>query len=329
MYTISFFIIVLTLLFLVGMLSKPLDENLATFCLPFNYTNVLRGLAMIMIIYGHICGRYHESVWFSPLACTGVALFLILSGFGNNESYLKKGMFPFTKILKIMIPYWLVIIVTTMIEYDHISWHSFLMDITFIRTSYWFVGYIIIWYLTYWAAVSYFYKYRWCVFCIIAFFSFVFLKPLESEQSLSFITGIYLSEQKGRIYAMKNKRLNIMALGLFAFATIFLVVKQMPVVRNNELLMSITQLMIKLPYAMSLIFGLRYIQWIKYNKLLLLIAPITYELYLCHMPLLKIINPPLSVGSTSYLTFAVVISSILLAILLKKLVKNVFIKLNL
>lgn len=329
MYTISLFIIVLTLLFFVGVFSMSLDDNLSTFSLPFSYTNVLRGLAMIMIIYGHICGRYHESVWFSPFACTGVALFLVLSGYGNNESFLKKGKFPFAKVLKIMIPYWFVIIVSSMINYNQISWNSFLMDITFIRTSYWFVSYIIIWYLTYWIAISYFYKYRWCVFFVIALFSFVFLKPLESEQSLSFIMGIYLSEHKDRIFAIKNKCLNIMAVGLFVFATLFLIVKQMPVIRNNELLMSITQLMIKLPYALSLIIGLRYIRWIKNNKLLLLIAPITYELYLCHMPLLKIINPPLSIINTGCLTLVVIVLSTIIAFVLKKIVKNVFVKLDL
>lgn len=58
-----------------------------------NYTNVLRGLAMVMIMFGHVGGAYEESVWFSPLPAVGVALFLMLSGYGNNESYLNKRVF--------------------------------------------------------------------------------------------------------------------------------------------------------------------------------------------------------------------------------------------
>lgn len=53
------------------------------FSLDRNYTNILRGLAMAFIMLQHSIGGP-----FSVMP--GVAIFIFLSGFGNNESFLKK-----------------------------------------------------------------------------------------------------------------------------------------------------------------------------------------------------------------------------------------------
>lgn len=91
MYTIIlFFSIFLLLLHTANWKQK---ESETKFQLDRTYTNVLRGLAMVLIMFGHVGGEYAESVWFSPLPGVGVALFLMLSGYGNNESFLAKRTF--------------------------------------------------------------------------------------------------------------------------------------------------------------------------------------------------------------------------------------------
>ena len=90
MNTIILFIFIFLILLISGFKERCESGTNIITALPKDYTNALRGLAIIMIMYGHVCGRYHESVWFSPFACTGVALFLFLSGYGNNESFIKK-----------------------------------------------------------------------------------------------------------------------------------------------------------------------------------------------------------------------------------------------
>lgn len=59
--------------------------------LGFNYTNCLRGIAILLIMSGHIVGTMGFR-YINPFGGTGVALFLFLSGFGCNESYKHKGL---------------------------------------------------------------------------------------------------------------------------------------------------------------------------------------------------------------------------------------------
>lgn len=317
MYTIAFFIIINFALFIVGF---PTRNSFVTIDgkLPRNYTDCLRGLAMILIIFGHICGRYHESVWFSPFACTGVALFLLLSGYGNNESFYARKVFPISKILKIAIPYLLFYFVLVLLKSGRIDHTNIVHNITFIKTDYWFVGYLFKWYFIYWLVVNYLYKYRWIVFILFSLFSFAFLSPLESEQSLSFIAGVFLSEHKESILSTKNKSLFHSALILFVLATTALAIKQLPIIRNNDIALRFVQLLIKLPYAWCIIVFLRFISWLRLNPVLVSIAPITYELYLVHMALLDLIDKS-STARVMISTTLFIVLSIVLALVFKKI----------
>lgn len=58
--------------------------------LDFDFTNAVRGIAMLLIVIGHISGTM-GTVVFSPIACVGVSLFLFVSGYGLNESYKNGG----------------------------------------------------------------------------------------------------------------------------------------------------------------------------------------------------------------------------------------------
>lgn len=88
MYTILLFILVSIILLFVG--AKFESTKIILFDLSRSYTNILRGIAMVLIMSGHVAGVYSESIWWSPLPTIGVTLFLLLSGYGNNESYINK-----------------------------------------------------------------------------------------------------------------------------------------------------------------------------------------------------------------------------------------------
>lgn len=60
-----------------------------------NNTQIIKGLAMIMILTQHICGNWTNI--FTPFGGIGVALFLFFSGFGLNQSYKKNGIKSFWK----------------------------------------------------------------------------------------------------------------------------------------------------------------------------------------------------------------------------------------
>lgn len=53
------------------------------------HTNIFRGLAAFIIVFQHVGGGFGTRV-FTPLGGTGVAMFLIASGYGLNESYKRR-----------------------------------------------------------------------------------------------------------------------------------------------------------------------------------------------------------------------------------------------
>lgn len=59
--------------------------------LSFNTSTILRGIAILLVILQHLGGSFGTNL-LTPLGGTGVAIFLVLSGFGLNESFKKKGL---------------------------------------------------------------------------------------------------------------------------------------------------------------------------------------------------------------------------------------------
>lgn len=106
-------------------------------------TTAIKGIAILLIVICHV-GQFGFHIrMFVPLGGIGVAVFLILSGFGLMESYTKYGLKDFWKkrVLRLLIPYF--IWCAAYCSYLMISNKT--LDLDEIR--YWFIEYIIIWYL--------------------------------------------------------------------------------------------------------------------------------------------------------------------------------------
>lgn len=56
-----------------------------------SHTNICRGVAAIIIVFQHVAGGFGVR-YLTPLGGIGVAIFLILSGYGLNESFKRKGI---------------------------------------------------------------------------------------------------------------------------------------------------------------------------------------------------------------------------------------------
>lgn len=60
-----------------------------------DHTTIAKGLAMFCVMLCHYMGHFGGGVtYFTPLGGTGVAAFLILSGYGLNESWKKRSTIP-------------------------------------------------------------------------------------------------------------------------------------------------------------------------------------------------------------------------------------------
>lgn len=260
--------------------------------LPFEYTNILRGLAIMMIMVGHISGTM-GTVVLSPFGGTGVALFLFISGFGINESWKKSKATKYwtKKVKRVFIPYFITITILVIIK-KHMLIYDYALDILGIKTSYWYIGFLLKWYLIFWISAKYFFSHRMPIMCICSIFFLFILPNIEAEQSFSFIAGVLVSENASTITGMSRKR--ILSIGLIAlvFGTIFLAIKQSPLIRAHidDFIYNIVQLFIKLPYAISIMCVVWSFPTILQSRFLRLSGAISYELYLVHMPFFGMVN---------------------------------------
>lgn len=126
-------------------------------------TTYAKGIAIIFVIAGHLsltnCGINSP---FSYLGAYGVAIFLMLSGYGLIKSYQTNGLKDFFKkrFLKMYVPYsiitvvWMAVLVILLKE--NLSMTVMLKNILAIDTtnavepSMWYITYILIWYLLFW-----------------------------------------------------------------------------------------------------------------------------------------------------------------------------------
>lgn len=163
------------------------------------------------------------------------------------------------------------------------------------------------WYVAYWFAINFAYRFRWMLFAAFGILSLVLLPSLQIEQALSFPCGIWLSEHKEWLAEKSRKWFMAVACLLFFVGTVTLGFKQTGAVRAHMEYAPYIDLFTKLPYALVAVIILRPIRILKNHRLLVFMGGITYELYLVHMQCLRLIetSTPLSTLLTTILFFAI------------------------
>jgi len=127
--------------------------------LKMEYSEELKGLAIIFVIFGHLCGmKFFDIDNANPIAATGVAIFLFLSGFGLMKSYMKKGIdsnFLYRRVKKVIIPYWIVTIIWIFVDevFGGIRYNfkNIAMSLVGFKSpidsTMWFISYILMFYV--------------------------------------------------------------------------------------------------------------------------------------------------------------------------------------
>jgi len=301
--------IILFFLFFILFNGKP--EKKITF-MSIEYTSFLRGLAIILIILSHSVGHTGVRI-FTPLGGIGVALFLLLSGYGLTESYKKNRLSGFwkKKLLRIWLPYFLFIILLVIIrnDYKYVLTVDFFLDVLCLKTSFWFIGFLVWNYILFWIVFRFniLRKYHIIPFIIFAIYIFVFQKQTMAEQSISFYLGVCLSlyiENVRRFIANKQNIFVWLILCILFIAVFILGIKQIPLIRSHEgenIYFHAINLVVKLGFCLFLLFGFapflqdyyleKKINNLKIEKLignrfLILCSKISLELYLIHYALL-------------------------------------------
>ncbi len=254
-------------------------------------TSVIKGLAILLVVCCHYMGSFGNGVvFFTPLGGIGVAIFLVLSGYGLNESWNKKEV-PYKgwwrkRIVTVVFPYFVIQCLLYWPFHTFSVW-DFVLDVLFIKPKYahgWYLSNLIMWYAIFYIVrrITLINKYRIHVFLIISIISFLLLSEIRAEQSLSFFTGVFLSEHKNDLrikkwFQWKGGSILIL-IGAFALG-----VKQFDLIRSGpQIIFNLIQLMIKLPCGL----GIMLIIWELGKHMNLrffnLIGIVSYEIYITH-----------------------------------------------
>ena len=183
----------------------------------YNFTNSLRGIAMILIVVGHF--NYYvlpnrNLLFIGYLGQIAVPSFLLLSGFAISESYKKNQLkFFFEKrFLRVYTP--LILATALMISidsafqqkniYDLWSYIKIISGFKTIDRNYWFLHFLFFWYFIFFIVFTAISQ-RKRALCLFggALFPFIFTSfggPAISA-SLAFPAGVVISLHKKKIYS--------------------------------------------------------------------------------------------------------------------------------
>ncbi|MBD3589236.1 acyltransferase [Bacteroides sp. GM023] len=292
-------------------LSHNSDELLAR-----KNTDVYRGWAILIIMIGHISGCWN---WVG-LGGMGVAMFLLLSGYGLHESYKKCGIEGFwkKKLLRIVFPYVVFRIIWMMVDGD-MSLHRWQSIVDCANSSFWYIDYLVRCYVAFWVACLLDkWHIKYVVLIVFALYSFFGLSILCGQQALSFIVGIVLSDNANKVSDVKNKGW-VMAMSIsVVLGLVALVIKHHPMIYDNGGVMFVAMLLVQnFTLAITFIIALYFTRrWVG-GQLITLFGALSLELYIIHMRLLK----PM-VGDSVWQGLAMMITTTLLAYAFKKMTQQ-------
>jgi|GEM_PF-2941247 len=240
----------------------------------------------------------------------------MLSGYGLSESYKSKGLNKFwnKKISRVLLPYAIVITLLVLFRRYDIDLIDYILEITGVKTSYWYIGYQIKWYLVFFITMTFVPNRNVLVFAIVSVLMFLTLGSLEIEQSPSFLCGIVASKYKNHLTNL-NRRAVCLQLAAFAFIGIsFLAIKQLPFIREQfgSLLYSFIQMIHNIAFALCVLAIVSIIPAIRQSTFLLFCGIISYEIYLVHFPFYSYVDGNI-LKALSLISISIVISALFFA----------------
>ena len=162
-------------------------------------TDAIRGVLSLGIVVFHVILSQNVSPIFNLWGGLFVAIFLILSGYGINESYKKNGLEGYwqKKYNKIILPLFIFVCSYNFVWQEG-SLQNCIEELLYIKPTFWFVFHLLKCYFFYWVVMRFVRdEWRSLVFVIGAFICLNTMPHglnLEPEQSFSFLTGVFLSK---------------------------------------------------------------------------------------------------------------------------------------
>lgn len=193
------------------------------------------------------------------------------------------------KITRVLLPYAIIISIFAISPipiWKEQTIGSYLLDITGLFTSYWYIGFLIKAYFVYWITSLLCKRYQTAFFLIYAAFVLVMFRNTEAEQALSFPLGMLASKHIDYIRLISKQKIKAGLTVCFIVGFLFLFLKQVPSVRQYETywFFHLVQLLIKLPLAIGFIAASAFFPRLCAHAITQFIGKISYEMYLLQMP---------------------------------------------
>jgi len=256
--------------------------------LSVNATMQIKGLAIIFVILGHLHIVENAGAW-------GVAMFLVVSGFGLTQSYNKNGLNCYftKKINKILLPYSLVTVVWLLINYFILDKNYGYLKILLlvlgldlkssIDSTMWYISFILLWYMVFYIAFKLMknkitrltfiliYSILFYMFVSKAFSPYVASEHYVFEFPIGVVLGMYCTSINKLINKCSNLFLAVVDIGC-----LIIFVKFMGQYSNIFLNVICMNLIVIVCIITFILFD----KYRKKSKVLTLIGSLSYEIYL-------------------------------------------------
>lgn len=203
-------------------------------------TQGLRGIAALTIVFFHVVWGYGISPLLNMWGAFFVTIFIILSGYGLEESFRTRGLDGFwrKRVEKVVLPvaffvcaynYLFPYILPDDPLFEGSAMRKCLDELLFFSPRFWYVFFILKWYFVYWISTRFMgERSRWIFFLICALLCLNMPSPaghLEAEQSFSFLAGVLLSRKKAWLCSFTQKKVWQWVAILFFIGFLCLVLK--------------------------------------------------------------------------------------------------------
>ena len=268
-------------------------------------TQALKGFAAIGIVIFHILLGYDISPVFNMWGGFFVSLFLILSGYGLEESFRKNGLDNYwpKRLDKVLLPTAFFIFAYNFIfpflspdgnfTPDSVI-HKCLNELLYVKPTFWFIFFILKCYVIYWIGTRFMgERLRLLFFVACALISLNIKAPsahLEAEQSFSFLAGVMLSMNKHKVESLTKKEMMRWMLLLLFIGLMFLCLKSIPTFHSLKGRIAYNYFLC--PFRLSV--GLAFIPLLsllglaKYS-LMRVAGKYSLEIYVAHIPFIVMI----------------------------------------
>lgn len=166
-------------------------------------TNVIKGIAIIMIVVGHAGNRIPEARLLTPLGAIGVGLFLICSGFGLEKSLQINGIANYwkKKLINVWIPFCLIEIIG-LFFHPASSLSEIFLDLMLLKPLHpfwWYLQFLAIWYVVFYLASLCKLTGGGKILCLslVAIPIVCLWNPTQAQNAFSFVIGVALANKEG------------------------------------------------------------------------------------------------------------------------------------